>query len=272
MSRPRAARTPSRTSSRSKFSDGARKYRARRQRSSPATPSRADRATPSPQRGGFLPGVIAMSPARWWNDSTAVVQYAMPCEIAQPAAHLRQQRWLRRAHRRHDQALQRAPRLSDSRRRWRSPSALRRTDSHGLTPAPSRGRAPLRLRADVHGQLPIKQLGPSSDSAAVVKAIWRAKLLRPGARLFGEPETLPKTLSTALATESCTCSRCRTWRSGFSAATPRCTRVGERLRQPAMDFSRKVTGRGYRGVPARRGRARARASRHIAQSRQASAA
>jgi len=139
-------------------------------------------------------GIVAMSPALWWNDSTGVVQYADA--IAKSGS---PQRIFATSG-----ALEPPIDVTTKRFAARLDSATSKTvafahrhyadDTHGLTPAPSLVDG-LRFIFDPMSiaRLPINQLGPSSDSASVMNAILESEAsYAPGARLFGEPEALPE--------------------------------------------------------------------------------
>ena len=146
------------------------------------------------RRPGAFTGVIAMSPSLWWNDSSLVGSYydalaksstperlfltsgGFEGDIDRPTTRL-------------------AARL-DSLKSSTLAVGHRRypEDTHGLTPAPSLVDglrfvfAPISVSA-----LPISTLGPSSDSAAVVRALNESiKQYAAGARTFGMDERLPE--------------------------------------------------------------------------------
>jgi predicted alpha/beta superfamily hydrolase len=150
---------------------------------------------------GAYTGIVAMSPSLWWNDSTHVMQYADA--IAKARAPLRLFAT--------SGGLETANDVTTKRFAARLDSAASKTvafayrhypdDSHGLTPAPSLADglrfifAPLSI-----ARLPISRLGPSSDSASIVKAVLESEsAYAAGARLFGEPETLPENTLNGLA-------------------------------------------------------------------------
>ena len=145
-------------------------------------------------RPGIFAGIIAMSPAMWWNDSSSVVTYAdaiAKSDVAQrvfatsgglePPIDITTKRFANRL----DSLKPKAAAFS---------YRFYAQDTHGLTPAPSLVDglrfvfAPVSLAA-----LPIDKLGPQSDSAAVVLAVTETETrYARGARSLGLPEMLPE--------------------------------------------------------------------------------
>jgi predicted alpha/beta superfamily hydrolase len=145
-------------------------------------------------RPGAYTGIVAMSPSLWWNDSTLVTQYADA--IAKTRGPLRLFATSGGLETANDVTTKRFAARLDSAASKSVAFAYRHypDDSHGLTPAPSLMDglrfvfAPLSI-----ARLPISRLGPASDSASVVKAVLESEAAyAAGARLFGEPETLPE--------------------------------------------------------------------------------
>lgn len=145
-------------------------------------------------RPGSYTGIVAMSPALWWNDSTAAIQYADA--IAKSRS---QQRIFATSG-----GLEAPIDVTTKRFAARLDSATSKTvafayrhypdDTHGLTPEPSLVDG-LRFVFEPLSttRLPIARLGPSSDSASIVKAVLESEAAyAAGARLFGEPERLPE--------------------------------------------------------------------------------
>ena len=146
------------------------------------------------KRPGAFTGVIAMSPSLWWNDSSLVGSYydafsraskaervfitsgGLEGDIDRPATRL-------------------ALRL-DSLKSTVVAFGHRRypEDTHGLTPAPSLADGLRFVFEPISvAQLPISQLGPSSDSADVVRALNESvQRYAAGARLFGMDQRLPE--------------------------------------------------------------------------------
>ncbi len=145
-------------------------------------------------RPGSYTGIVAMSPSLWWNDSTAVIQYA----DAIAKSRSRQRIFATSG------GLEKDIDVTTKRFAARLDSAPSKTvafayrhyadDTHGLTPAPSLVDG-LRFVFEPlsSNRLPIARLGSSSDSASVVRAVLESETAyAAGARLFGAPETLPE--------------------------------------------------------------------------------
>lgn len=146
------------------------------------------------KKPGAFTGVIAMSPSLWWNDSSLVATYydalaraskpervfvtsgGLEGDIDRPTTRL-------------------ALRLDSLKSTVIAFGHRRYPDAtHGLTPAASLTDG-LRFVFDPISvaNLPIAQLGPSSDSAAVVRALNESvERYAAGARLFGMDERLPE--------------------------------------------------------------------------------
>jgi predicted alpha/beta superfamily hydrolase len=145
-------------------------------------------------RPGAFAGVIAISPALWWNDSTGVVSYGsviaratVPQRLFVTSGGLEPEidRTTRRFIARVDSI--KSSRLAFAHRRYPD-------DTHGLTPAPSLVDGlrfvfePVSLT-----KLPAARLGPSSDSSAVMSAVAETeRAYAEGARSLGLPELLPE--------------------------------------------------------------------------------
>ena len=146
------------------------------------------------RRPGAFAGVIAMSPSLWWNDSSLVGTYynalsrlttpqrlfltsgGFEGDIDRPTTRL-------------------AARL-DSLKSTTIAVGHRRypEDTHGLTPAPSLADGLRFVFEPISvAKLPLSQLGPTSDSAGVVRALNESmKQYAAGARIFGMDERLPE--------------------------------------------------------------------------------
>lgn len=146
------------------------------------------------RRPGTFTGIIAMSPSLWWNDSSLVSAYydalakspkaervfitsgGLEGDIDRPTTRL---------------ALRldslRSPVIAFGHRRY--PEA-----SHGLTPAASLADGLQFVFEPISvAKLPISQLGPSTDSAAVVRALNESiQRYAAGARLFEMDQRLPE--------------------------------------------------------------------------------
>jgi predicted alpha/beta superfamily hydrolase len=145
-------------------------------------------------RPGVFAGIIAISPALWWNDSLGVVSYgsviarsATPQRLFVTSGGLEPEidRTTRQFVGRVDSL--KSPHLAFSYHRYPE-------DTHGLTPAPSLVDGlrfvfePVSLT-----RLPTGRLGPGSDSAAVVAAVVETeRAYASGARSLGLPELLPE--------------------------------------------------------------------------------
>jgi predicted alpha/beta superfamily hydrolase len=145
-------------------------------------------------RPGTFHGIIAISPSLWWNDSTNVVTLAD--EIARVTAAQRLFATSGGLEPEIDRTTQRFVSRMDS---LKSPSlafSYRRypDDTHGLTPAPSLVDGLRFVFEPVSvSKLALSRLGPSSDSAAVVRAVVESEAAYArGARTLGLPERLPE--------------------------------------------------------------------------------
>ena len=145
-------------------------------------------------------GIIAMSPALWWNDSTVVTQYADA--IAKAASPQRIFATSGGLEAPIDITTKRFAARLDSIKPRSVAFAYRHypDDTHGLTPDPSLVDG-LRFVFEPMStaKLPIARLGPARDSAWVANALAEseATYVR-GAKLFGEPEKLPESLVNAV--------------------------------------------------------------------------
>ena len=145
-------------------------------------------------RPGIFAGIIAMSPAMWWNDSTSVAAYADA--IAKSSTTQRLFATSGGLEPPIDVTTKRFATRLDSLKPRATAFAYRHypQDTHGLTPAPSLVDglrfvfAPISLAA-----LPINQIGPDSDSASVVRAVLETEAgYARGARSLGVSELLPE--------------------------------------------------------------------------------
>jgi predicted alpha/beta superfamily hydrolase len=139
-------------------------------------------------------GIVAMSPALWWNDSTAVIQYADA--IAKSPARQRIFTTSGALEQPIDIPTKRFVARLDSNTSKVVAIGYRHyaDDTHGLTPAPSLMDGLRFVFEPISAsKLPVSALTPSSDSAAFIRAINEsAALYSRAARQFGEPETLPE--------------------------------------------------------------------------------
>ena len=145
-------------------------------------------------RPGIYTGIIAMSPALWWNDSTSADQYAdgiaksqVPQRVFATSGGLEPPI---------DRATKRFVARLESLKSTTAAFAYRyyADDTHGLTPEPSLVEG-LRFVFEPLSttRLAVARLSPSSDSAAVMNAVVESEATYArGARLFGEPEKLPE--------------------------------------------------------------------------------
>lgn len=152
------------------------------------------------KKAGSFSGVIAMSPALWWNDASGVVGYSDAIAKATKAQRLfvtsgGLEDDIDRRTRQFEQRL-------DSLRPALTAFGHNRyeNDTHGLTPAPSLADGLRFVFEPVSvAKLPIARLSPSSDSAGVVSALMESKrLYANGARFFGLDERLPEQQVNAL--------------------------------------------------------------------------
>ena len=152
------------------------------------------------QNPGAFKGVIAMSPALWWNDSSLVITYSdilaksrgherifVTSGGLEPTIDRNAQRFAERL-----DALSPASVVVEYRR---YPD-----DTHGLTPAPSLADGlrfvfePISL-----AKLPISRLGPGSDSASIVRAVLQTEeVYHFAARSLGLPDRLPENVLNGL--------------------------------------------------------------------------
>jgi predicted alpha/beta superfamily hydrolase len=146
------------------------------------------------RRPSAFVGIIAMSPAMWWNDSSVVADYA----DAIIKSSVRQRLFVTSGGLEPDidRTTQRFVRRLEARKPATVAFAYRHyaDDTHNLTPAPSFVDGlrfmfePLSLTVS-----PMGKLGASSDSVAVVRAVLETEAqYREGARYFGLPEKLPE--------------------------------------------------------------------------------
>ena len=145
-------------------------------------------------------GIIAMSPALWWNDSTAGNQFADA--IAKSRATQRIFATSGALERDIDVTTKRFAARLDSATSKTAAFAYRHyaNDTHGLTPAPSLADGLRFVFEPIStARLPISRLGRGTDSAAVVNAILESEAMyAPAARQFGESEKLPEDVLNSL--------------------------------------------------------------------------
>jgi uncharacterized protein len=145
-------------------------------------------------RPGAFAGIIAISPALWWNDSTGIVSYGSV--IARSATTQRLYVTSGGLEPEIDRTTQRFATRVDSLKSTHLAFSYHRypEDTHGLTPAPSLVDG-LRFVFEPVSipRLPTARLGPRSDSAAVVNAVVETeRAYASGARSLGMPELLPE--------------------------------------------------------------------------------
>ena len=148
------------------------------------------------RRPGVFAGVIAMSPALWWNDSTVVTEYADA--IAQSGAPLRLFTTSGELEAPIDRVTRRFAARMDSLKPDKVAFRYRfyPDDDHGMTPSMSLvdGLKFLFQRTSLV-TLPAVRLTPASDSATIVRAVLESEAMyRDGARFFGLGERLPETV------------------------------------------------------------------------------
>ena len=144
------------------------------------------------KKPGAFTGIIAISPALWWNDSSVVESYS----DAIAKTHRPQRIFVSSGglEREIDSQTQRFVRLLDSLKAPAIGHSRYARDTHGLTPGPSLADGLRFIFAPVSvAQLPMSTLGPSSDSVSVVRALAESKrLYAMGASTFGLDERLPE--------------------------------------------------------------------------------
>jgi predicted alpha/beta superfamily hydrolase len=152
------------------------------------------------KKPGAFNGVIAMSPALWWNDSSGVVSYS----DALARSNKSQRVFVTSGGLEDviDRPTQRFSRRLDSLKPALTAFGYRRypEDNHGLTPSPSLADGLRFVFEPVSvAKLPLSTLGPGSDSAAVVRALLESRQrYAVGARAFGLDERLPEAEVNAL--------------------------------------------------------------------------
>jgi predicted alpha/beta superfamily hydrolase len=146
------------------------------------------------KRPGAFTGVIAMSPALWWNDSTTAAGYADAiAKTAKPQRLFVTSGGLEPDI---DKSTQRFSQRLDSLKPALTVFGHQRfpEDSHGMTPAPSLVNG-LRFVFEPMStaKLPLATLGLNTDSATFMNALIESKrLYAVGARSFGLDERLPE--------------------------------------------------------------------------------
>jgi predicted alpha/beta superfamily hydrolase len=139
-------------------------------------------------------GVIAMSPALWWNDSAAVVTYADA--IARSGTSRRIFVTSGGLEPAIDRPTQRFAHRLDSIKPANVAFAYRHypNDTHGLTPAPSLVDGLRFVFEPISmSKLPLNRLSPTSDSATIMNAIRESEnIYRDNARSIGLPDRLPE--------------------------------------------------------------------------------
>jgi uncharacterized protein len=148
------------------------------------------------RRPGTFAGVIAMSPALWWNDSTVVAEYADA--IARSASPLRLYATSGELEPPIDRVAKRFAARMDSLKPEMVAFRYRfyPENDHGMTPSSSLvdGLKFLFERTAVVS-LPTARLTSASDSATIVRAVLESEATyRDGARYFGLGERLPESV------------------------------------------------------------------------------
>lgn len=146
------------------------------------------------KKPGAFNGVIAMSPALWWNDSSGIVSYSDA--IAKSAKAQRLFVTSGGLEDDIDRTTQRFSQRLDSLKPALTAFGHRRypEDNHGLTPSPSLADG-LRFTFEPVNvaKLPLASLSRTSDSATAVRALLESRRLYAlGARSFGLDERLPE--------------------------------------------------------------------------------
>jgi uncharacterized protein len=145
-------------------------------------------------RPGTFVGIIAMSPALWWNDSSAVAGYADA--IARSAVPQRLFATSGGLEPEIDRTTRRFASRLDSLKPAATTFAYRAypDDTHGLTPAPSLADGLRYIFEPVSlAKLPVDRIHPGVDSGTVVKAVSETiTQYARGARSLGLPERLPE--------------------------------------------------------------------------------
>ena len=146
------------------------------------------------RRPGTFAGIVAISPAMWWNDTAVATDYADAIMKSTSAQRLfitsgGLEPEINRSTRRF---VARLDSLKPARLAYRY--QFYPEDTHGLTPAPSLvDGLKFVLEPISLAKLPVATLSPSSDSAAIVRATIETEAkYRDGARYFGLPERLPE--------------------------------------------------------------------------------
>ena len=148
------------------------------------------------RRPGTFAGVIAMSPALWWNDSTVVNEYADA--IARSTSPLRLYATSGELEAPIDRVTKRFAARLDSLKPEKVAFRYRfyPENDHGMTPSPSLvdGLKFLFERTALVS-LPAMRPASASDSAALVRAVLESETMyRDGARYFGLGERLPESV------------------------------------------------------------------------------
>jgi predicted alpha/beta superfamily hydrolase len=146
------------------------------------------------QRPGTFAGIVAISPALWWNDTSVVVDYADA--IAKSPAPLRLFATSGGLEPEINVVTQRFAARMDSLKPAKVAFRYKYypDDDHGMTPAPSLVEGlrflfePMALSTS-----PVARLGAASDSAAVMRALEETEAYyRDGAKHFGLDDKLPE--------------------------------------------------------------------------------
>jgi predicted alpha/beta superfamily hydrolase len=148
------------------------------------------------RRPGTFAGVIAMSPALWWNDSTVVAEYADA--IARSPSPLRLYATSGELEAPIDRVTKRFAAMMDSLKPEKVAFRYRfyPENDHGMTPSSSLvdGLKFLFERTSL-AALPATRLTSASDSATIVRAVLESETMyREGARYFGLGERLPESV------------------------------------------------------------------------------
>ncbi|HUQ98937.1 MAG TPA: alpha/beta hydrolase-fold protein [Gemmatimonadaceae bacterium] len=145
------------------------------------------------QKPGIYQGIIAMSPALWWNDSSLVEAYA----TAMTRSRATQRVFVTSGGLEPD--IDRPARAFVKRFETVKPVSVAvgyrgyADDTHGLTPASLADGLRFVFEPVSMANLPISKLNPSATSAQVVAAVMQTRTLYAnGARQLGLPTTLPE--------------------------------------------------------------------------------
>jgi uncharacterized protein len=144
-------------------------------------------------RAGTYAGIIAMSPSLWWNDASAVAQYADA--IARSPKRQRIFATSGSLEPNIDRPTQKFAERLRGNKTTTAAFAYRHyeDDTHGLTPQPSLVDGLRFVFEPISGsKLPIARINAESDSASVVNAVLQSQTMYArNSADFGDPELLP---------------------------------------------------------------------------------